>query len=147
MEKFRETLEQIFYRFLDNKQMNAPTQAIEALLEFYRTVIILPEVEDPEQDMLLFQYGVYDWNDTGDTFEFNLTRQVASLEPGEDEYDQFSITLLYEPEEMEPIEAFSSWSTDAADIMTWKKQILQSIGYQQAIKYQPYSFRVELDHT
>ncbi|OJJ19498.1 hypothetical protein BKI52_22075 [marine bacterium AO1-C] len=147
MEAYTEKLEHIFHQYLDNRAMNAPTQAIEAMLEFYHTIQILPEITDPEQDMLLFQYGVYDWNDTGDAFEFNITRQVESPDPKDDEYYQLSITLLYEPEEMKPVEAFSSWSADTADIPTWKQQILNSEGFQQAAKHQPYSFRVELDHT
>jgi len=147
MEKFRETLEQIFHKYLNNKEMSTPTQALEAMFEFYQTVQILPKIEDPEQDMLLFQYGVYDWNDTGDTFEFNLTRQVKSPHPDDDEYYQLSLTLLYEPDEMEPVDDLNAWSVDFEDLNTWKAHIIGTKGYEQAAKYQPYSFRVELDHT
>lgn len=147
MDKFAEILEQIFHRYLDKKELNTPTQALEAMLEFYKTVQILPKVDDPDDDMLLFQYGVYDWDDTGDKFEFDLTRQVKSPDPGDDEFYQFSLTLLYEPDEMEIIEALNAWSVDSADLNTWKQLILNSEGYQQAVKHAPYSFRVELNHT
>jgi len=147
METHIKTLEDIFARFLDKQEMNAPAQALEAMFEFYQTVQILSKIDTPTQDMLLFQYGVYDWNDTGDNFEFNITRQVKSPYPGDDEYYQFSLTLLYEPEEIKPIESFDTWSIDFPDLTAWKNHIISTPGYQKAAQYSPYSFRVDLDHT
>ena len=60
METHIKTLEDIFARFLDKQEMNAPAQALEAMFEFYQTVQILSKIDTPTQDMLLFQYGVYD---------------------------------------------------------------------------------------
>jgi len=54
-------------------------------------------------DMLLFQWGVYDWYDgSGERFEIDFTRQFSILTP-EGEYDhmeQLHCTFRYEPTEV-----------------------------------------------
>lgn len=53
--------------------------------------------EDPGSDMLLFQWGVYDWGN-GKFFDLNITRQFVEdgLE-GDDAISQLSLTFNYEP--------------------------------------------------
>ena len=65
-------------------------EAIKKFLKFYEEFKIKEELEHEEEDMMLFQYGNYDWqNGNGKEFSFNLTRQFEI--PNEDEFLQLSL--------------------------------------------------------
>lgn len=68
----------------------------EAVFSSYRQQRFAGLVE-PEGDMLLFQYGVYDWGD-GPAFEVDLTRQFIEDERDDDEhvFSQLHLTCYYE---------------------------------------------------
>lgn len=70
-------------------------RVIGAVLEFYETVSASGVVSDVQSDMLLFQYGVYDWGD-GECFEVDLTRQfIIEGEEGDDAISQLRCTTFY----------------------------------------------------
>ena len=55
---------------------------------------------DEDGDMLLFQWGTYDWGD-GPSFEYDVTRQFTIQgEDDEDEIWQLSLTLHYPESEV-----------------------------------------------
>lgn len=99
-----------------------------------------------EQDLLLFQYGTYDWLDgKGKAFNFNLTRQFEI--PGEDEFLQLSLTLFYNPEDFAEVEACQSWSIDFEQVNEWVKGIEQTAGYKKAINLKPTRIEINLERT
>ena len=50
--------------------------AVERFISFFQEYKIKEKQEYEDEDMLLFQYGNYDWQDVnGDEFSFDLTRQ------------------------------------------------------------------------
>lgn len=63
------------------KQAGTPTsdltlpQGIQLMLDFYRDVRTQGCDLDDDGDMLLFQWGTYDWDGTGPTFQCDITRQ------------------------------------------------------------------------
>ena len=73
-----------------------PKDVIGAMTDFYRSHRADDCELDQDGDMLLFQWGTYDWGQ-GRWFEFNITRQFMLTE-GEDEgIFQLSVTLKYSP--------------------------------------------------
>lgn len=62
---------------------STPADGLRLMLAFYESVGA-PGCDGPDGDMLLFQWGTYDWGD-GRHFELNLTRQF--IEQGEDPED------------------------------------------------------------
>jgi hypothetical protein len=93
-------------RFLDRLQAAGltvetltPSAGIDAMLAFYEDE--RADGCDPEQDgdMLLFQWGAYDWGG-GPAFEVDITRQF--LAEGADEPRQLSLTFRYPPETAPP---------------------------------------------
>jgi hypothetical protein len=73
-------------------------EGVNAMLEFYREVRARGCDIAQDGDMLLFQWGTYDWGD-GEHFEFDITRQFIE-EPGADEdIWQLSLTFRFAPEE------------------------------------------------
>ncbi len=67
-------------------------EAIDRFISFFEKHKIKAELEHEEEDMMLYQYGTYDWTGKGGHFEFNLTRQFEIT--NDDEFLQLSLTLL-----------------------------------------------------
>lgn len=86
--------------------------------------------EDEEADIILFQYGNYNWDDElGEHFSFNITRQFTKA--NQDMY-QLSLTLVFDPVKFKEIESYNSWSSDFQNIEAWIKNIKATKGYEVA---------------
>jgi hypothetical protein len=79
--------------------------------------------DDENGDMLLFQYGSYDWG-KGEFFEFNITRQF--IKQNEDEPYQLSMTLFFEPVDCK---SYDCWSNGFDDLEKWVENIKGTEGY------------------
>ncbi len=73
-----------------------PSEAARLMLAFYRQVRADSCLLDQQGDMVLFQYGAYDFGQ-GRTFQFDLTRQfVTDAEDVDDqEMSQLSLTVHF----------------------------------------------------
>ena len=95
-----------------------PTRSLlQSVIAFYRNETATGLVE-AEGDMLLFQFGIYDWG-SGPFFEIDMTRQFVELERDEDEdvYSQFSLTCFYAPDDR--LAAFgceNRWCSDVSEL-------------------------------
>jgi hypothetical protein len=69
-----------------------PEEGFAACLDFYRNVRATDCEDHTEADMLLAQWGVFDWG-RGEHFSFDITRQFI-LSGGEDE-DIFQLSLTF----------------------------------------------------
>ncbi|MFB9077952.1 hypothetical protein ACFFLS_04700 [Flavobacterium procerum] len=90
--------------------------------------------EDSDNDMLLFQYGTYNWGgELGEHFSFDITRQFSKKN-----FDMFqlSLTLVFEPTHFKELDSYNSWSSDFKNIEEWIENIKNTHGYQLA-KSQP----------
>ena len=98
-----EQTESSFREFLTQRKLAlgglSPAQGLDAMLDFFAAVRADGCNPDLDEDMLLFQWGTYDWG-TGRHFELNFTRQVLVATEDEDERDiwQLSLTLRFPPE-------------------------------------------------
>lgn len=130
-------------------QINSNTKLQNAIDEFIKLYMNDIEQSPPaheEADMLLFQYGTYDWQDgRGTLFNVNLTRQVEV--PNEEEYIQLGLTLFYDPKEVGALEAWSSWSVDDANLEVWQTKIQQTEGYQQTVGRIPKDVLIDWNWT
>lgn len=71
-----------------------------------------------ESDMLLFQFGIYDWG-AGPFFEIDITRQFIELKRDDDEYvySQFRLTCRYSPsDEMAAFGGEERWCSDVSEL-------------------------------
>lgn len=110
-------LEADFRSFLRGRAVASlsPDDALEAMSRFFATVKYPLDGSSPHDDMLLFQYGVYDWGQ-GENFEFDITRQVV-FEHGDDEdaddhIIQLSLTFRYDPGPFRALPAVTQWSSE-----------------------------------
>ena len=101
---------------------NAKTidNTIEDFINYYNNYSVIKNKKEPDDDMLLFQFGSYDWDGSSEKFEINLTRQFLGKN---DEFIQFSYTAKFNPKEFESLGSFSSWSIDEDNIEKWISSI------------------------
>ncbi|MBI3561581.1 MAG: hypothetical protein HY080_07700 [Gammaproteobacteria bacterium] len=73
-----------------------PRQGVDLMFCFYQTVFPIGS-QEPDGDMLLFQWGTYDWG-AGRHFELNITRQFIEQDLQDDDViSQLSLTFRFEP--------------------------------------------------
>ncbi len=83
-------------------------QTVATMIDWYRT----EHVVDADSDMLLVQWGVYDWG-SGPSFEYDVTRQMTSSATDGEGMWQIHITLHYAPSaEAVAVEAYDRWCAD-----------------------------------
>jgi len=110
-----------------------PREGFEQFFSFHESVKA-EGCEDPGNDMLLFQWGVYDWG-KGKFFELNITRQFIenSLED-DDAISQLSLTFKYEPNAaFEAISAGSAWSDGPSTFPTFPEHVFASSAFRAAL--------------
>ncbi|MFT4253349.1 MAG: hypothetical protein QM608_12770 [Caulobacter sp.] len=96
----------------------SPRALMAGVVAFYREVPPTGLPDDPPGDMLLFQYGCYDWGQ-GETFELDLTRQFSHDDDGG--LSQLHATLHFAPDEdLRALGRFDVWCWspgEAAEIL------------------------------
>jgi hypothetical protein len=82
-----ESIDEAFLRFLEDQRVDyqaSPDAAFRAMLTFYRDERASGCNVDDDADMLLFQWGIYDWGN-GEHLEIDIARQV--MIPGKEDDD------------------------------------------------------------
>jgi hypothetical protein len=111
--------------------------------QFAHRPVAAPRGRRIENDMCLFQWGMYDWG-KGPRFECGLTRQFV-LHTSEDDYDhmeQLSMTLLFDPADP-AVAALGSgelWSDN--DLASWITQIEALPVFAALLSSQPLKARI-----
>jgi len=125
------------YRKLIGEKILDVDEFISIALKLYKEIKV-EGISDSytESDMLLFQYGVYDWGDeNGNHFSFDITRQF--IDPEEDEPYQLNFTLIFEPSAFSSVEPCNCWSDEFACVEDFSAHIKSTEGYKYAIKKTP----------
>lgn len=73
-----------------------PAEGVEAMLDFYSVERADGCSIDGDGDMLLFQWGTQDWG-TGESFEFNITRQFILGRGEDDDIRRLPLTFACRP--------------------------------------------------
>lgn len=86
--------------------------------------------DGPDGDMLLFQWGTYDWG-TGRHFSLNITRQF--IEDGlqdDDAISQLSLTFRFDPTvELEALGAGNRWCDGPSEFSIVRDSALSSVPF------------------
>lgn len=93
---------------------------------FYRDVAVGGRMRGEGSDMLLFQYGCYDWGE-GPAFEVDVTRQFAHDRWGTLSQLHARTSFAVEPE-LEALDAFEAWCGDRADADSFLATVLATPG-------------------
>jgi hypothetical protein len=81
-----------------NRTPSSPLAGIERMLAFYKEVRADDVDLDADGDMLLFQWGTYDWG-SGEMFEVDITRQLIRGSGEDDDIWQLHLTYRFPPAE------------------------------------------------
>lgn len=106
-----------------------PRIGFECMLQFYASVEA-EGCDEPSADMLLFEWGTYDWGD-GDHFELSISRQFIEIgEEGEPEISQLQLVFKYPSSDaQESLSAGNRWCDSRSDVQKFKQFVDASAGY------------------
>ena len=123
-----------FRGYIKNKGKNLNnvtiSEMVELVLSFYISKKAQGVENDPDSDMLLYQWGVFDWGQ-GENFEFDVTRQfIMSGALGDGEIVQLRCTGLFDPiDELRSIRVDNRWCDSCGNVEDFKKYIQSSEAY------------------
>jgi hypothetical protein len=140
------TLEQVQQRMAalpPDTQAN-PKRLFEAVLDLYEGERINGTSLEEGGDMLLFQWGSYDWGN-GRFFELDLTRQAIPSGEEDPPILQLHCTFRYEPAVFDGIDAGNLWCESPADIVGFARFVLSSEALRQTVDQVHVSFSSDLE--
>lgn len=98
-------------------------------LKFYQTKRVKTYDIQKDEDMLLFEYGVYDWGD-GESFYISLTRQLSSANPRAKIW-QFKLQFKFPVEErLTEIPGDNLWCSDLNGLEVFMDKVVTSPAFQ-----------------
>jgi hypothetical protein len=114
--KVLEEFEQYLRRSGDGEVPRLPRTGIHRMATFYRELRADDVELESDGDMLLFQWGTYDWA-SGATFEVDVTRQLIRGSGEDDDIWQLHLTYRFPPsEELRAIGKGNRWCARPADL-------------------------------
>lgn len=128
-----------------SREVRSPAGGIESMLAFYRSSRVRGCDLESQGDMLLFQWGTYDWGD-GERFEINVTRQLISVGRAawllramrietDPEFRQLSLTYRFEPEEpLRDLGSGSQWCDSPAGLAEFEEFIRGADAFKSVAK-------------
>ena len=124
-------------RFLAGRGIDIGTatlaQIVDAALDFYASATTAGLADTGDADMMLFQFGVYEWGE-GEQFSFDLTRQFV-IAGAEDDgaMSQLHCTAYYEPTAtLRSIGRGNRWCHSQSELPGFKAAVLASEAFQVA---------------
>ena len=131
-----------------------PAQGIDLMIEFYETTRADHCDIDCDGDMLLFEWGIYDWGN-GEFFEYSITRQFIfpiTCVDDEDEWEddaiyQLKLNFLFEPTEiLRKVESGSVWCERPAQIADFKVEIKENKASEIANSIKPAKVEISFEN-
>lgn len=114
-----------------------PAAGIDLMTRFYADERVAHCPLDEDGDMLLYQWGVYDWG-AGEHFELNITRQLMTAAgDGDETVRQLSLTFRYPAEPaLHKLGDGSEWCDDPDGLDRFRGVVTKSKSY-QAVRDRP----------
>ena len=97
----------------------SPNECLDSMVSFYRDTRAEACDLDADGDMLLFQWGTFDWGH-GRHFEFDITRQFIVGAGEDDDMSQLNFTVRFPPEpDLVATGAANRWCHSPSAIDEW----------------------------
>lgn len=119
LEKFRRLL-------AGQTHADTPGAIVPCMMSFYREVRATDCEVAGDGDMLLYQWGTYDWGE-GRWFELNITRQFIPSGGDDEDIFQLSVTARYPPSpDLDALKAGNRWAGSPDDLAAFESFIRSS---------------------
>ena len=145
LEKIKQKIEQT-----SEKSKQDLSSILLDFLSFYSEYRIEGTDLSQDGDMLLFQWGTYDFGN-GEHFEFDITRQIIFPEEMEPEYEgiqQLHVTFKFLPTaETNTLSNGNKWCTSPSELESFKTYILESNAYKWSSVSAPNLLEIKLEHV
>ena len=120
--------EAAFRRFLRRAGLEfeqAPVRdVLLAVTQFYAEQRIGGLTDEPDTDMLLFEYGCYDWGG-GEAFQLGLTRQFYS--PTDNPISQLTVVFFYHPDrKLRSLGDRQTWCAHPSELEPFRQIVFDS---------------------
>jgi hypothetical protein len=128
---------------LDNGIVLTPDLMIDLSVKLFHELKAkgVSAIDEVENDMILFQYGTYNWYDeVGEHFSFEIARQFIRNK----EFYQLRFTLIYDPENFKDCSGYNCWSKDFADLDQLVANIKSTQGYKTTTSLGYKSYQITL---
>jgi hypothetical protein len=101
-----------------------PSDGFASMFAFYRGARATDVDEEADGDMLLFQWGTYEW-DEAEMFVLDLTRQLVTGKGEDDDIWQLHLTYRYSPNEaLRQLGAGDRWCPRVVDLEGFESFVL-----------------------
>jgi hypothetical protein len=130
----------LFQRFV-NAQIE-PTaftvrELVDTVVGFYQSQRARGLSSYPDSDMLLFQWGTYDWGEGGH-FEVDMVRQFAKAQPsGDPVLSQLHATAYFGPSGFSELSASHFWCHSVEDSGDFRERVLASAAFERTADLSP----------
>ena len=112
-------------------------EMVEVVIDFYRSQRASELERGPETDMLLFQWGTYDWGD-GSIFSVDIVRQFTSRQLFADPVlSQLYVTATFEPGEFSDLSSSHFWCYSVNEFAEFHERILATSAYRRTADLRP----------
>jgi hypothetical protein len=133
-------VEERFRRRLDDSNRDLATldvvEGIDVMLSFYEEERAEGCEVGNDCDMLLYQWGIYDWAD--DAFELDITRQLIGPGGEDDDIFQLSLTFTFAPtNESRAVEKGNRWCSRPNEVESFRDFIHKSAAFQAVLGQVP----------
>ena len=105
--------------------------------------IIGLDIDNPDCDMLLFEYGNYDW--TGEWEKFNISVKRQLFFENLDECGYYGLTIYFDKSLVGKINEFSKWCNKKINVDKWFSEIIDTIGVEKVKGKSALKIEVELE--
>lgn len=117
---------------------------IALMLAFYEDDRADGCVLDADGDMLLYQWGCYDWGN-GEFFELNITRQFIDGAAEDEDIRQLSLTFRFPPSaDFRKAGEGNSWCRTPDDVRRFRSKIESSRAFKAAVREDAAQVTLEL---
>ena len=113
------------------------------MLGFYRDERVEESLLDADGDMLLYQWGTYNWGNGG-SFELDITRQVIVGDGEDEDIFQLSLTFKFQPAEtLRHLGQGDHWCRSSEELEEFQALISDSPALQTSEREKPSEVQLE----
>ena len=122
----------------------SPADGVALMLTFYQDERADGCEIDKDGDMLLYQWGCYDWGQ-GESFDFNITRQFIDAAGEDEEIRQLSLTFKFKPSDsLRKLADGNRWCSSPDEVDEFRSFVEHSAAYKAVAKAKPADVTLEL---